>query len=83
MNSQKSFSFIIGLFVSVLFLQGCSSYDPVSVSKCAGVVRHAKKTLGKMAPNRSKMMADCKKATDNERGCIMAATTKMQVSKCL
>jgi len=83
MNSPKSISFTIVLFASVLFFQGCSNYDPVFASDCAGVVSHAKKTLGKLAPKRSKMMADCKKATDNERGCIMAATTKVQISKCM
>lgn len=73
----------LGLVVSASFLQGCSNYDPVKVSQCSKVVSHAQKILGGMAPKRSEMMADCKKASDNDRGCVMAATKKGQVAQCL
>jgi len=71
------------LLTTSLLLSGCSSYDPVPVSKCSKVVSHAKKTLGKLAPKYSEMMASCKKASDQERGCIMAATKAGQVAQCM
>jgi len=82
MKSRKSISRISGLFVSVLLLHGCTNYDPVAASQCNKVVSHAKKILADFAPSRSEMMADCKKATDNERGCIMAATKKGEIAQC-
>ena len=75
--------FTLGIIISVSLLQGCSNYDPVKVSQCGKVVSHATKILGDMAPSRSEMMADCKKASDNDRGCVMAATKKGQVAQCL
>ncbi len=83
MTLLKSKYFASGIIFGVLLLQGCSSYEPVSVSKCDAVIKHAKKVLGEMAPTHSKMQAECKAATDQERGCMMAATTKGQISQCL
>jgi len=83
MNSLKSSYPIIGLFVGVLLIQGCSSYEPVPVSQCSSVIKHAKKVLGSAAPKSSEMKANCKEATDQERGCIMAATTKGLIAQCL
>ncbi|PCJ46745.1 MAG: hypothetical protein COA99_02090 [Moraxellaceae bacterium] len=82
MKSQKLFCSIGGLFVCVMSLQACSRYDPVPASDCNKVVSHAQKVLGSMAPSRSEMMTDCKKASDNDRGCIMAATKKGQIAQC-
>ncbi|MCJ8319070.1 MAG: hypothetical protein MJK12_05525 [Colwellia sp.] len=82
MKSQKSLRGITGLFVSVLVMQGCSNYEPVPVSECNKVVAHAAKVLGNFAPSHSEMMADCKKSTDNDRGCIMASTKKGQIAQC-
>ncbi len=83
MKVEPSKYFLIALFVSILLFQGCSSYAPVSVSQCVEVVKHTKKMLGRMAPKRKRMMVDCKKATDEARGCIMAATTKIQIAHCV
>ncbi|PCJ15628.1 MAG: hypothetical protein COB04_12930 [Gammaproteobacteria bacterium] len=83
MKAKKSMGVIIALFVTFSFLQGCSSHDPVAVSECPKVVKHAQKILGAMAPKRSQMVDDCKKASDSDRGCIMAATTKGQVAQCM
>ncbi len=71
---------IIG--VSVI-LSACSSYDPVPVSDCGKVVKHAKKVLKEFAPSHAEMTKDCKAATDTERGCIMAATKKGQILQCM
>ena len=83
MNAPPLKYFMIAVFVSLLFTQGCSTYAPVSASQCVGVVKHTKKILGLMAPKHKKMMVDCKKATDDVRGCIMAATTKIQIAQCV
>jgi len=66
----------------MLLISACSNYEPVSVAECDKVVAHAAKVLGNFAPKQSVMMADCKKATDNERGCIMASTKKGQIAQC-
>lgn len=83
MKLLKSKYSTMALFAGALLLHGCSSYEPVPVSECTDVIKHAKKILGNMAPKHSEMMADCKKATDIGRGCIMAAETKVQISQCL
>ena len=82
MKPLKSVKVITCLFIGVLLMQGCSKHDPVSVAECDKVVAHAAKVLGKFASSNAVMMADCKKATDNERGCIMAATKKGQIAQC-
>ncbi|BAJ01156.1 hypothetical protein [Shewanella violacea] len=66
-----------------LMLSGCTNYDPVPVGKCSEVVKHAKKVLGSMAPDYKSLMADCKAATDSERGCVMAATKKGALAQCM
>ena len=68
---------------SILMLSGCTNYEPVAAGKCPEVVKHAKKVLGAMAPDAKTMMADCKAATDSERGCVMAATKKGALAQCM
>jgi len=63
-------------------IQGCTSYEPVSVKQCTSVVKHAQKVLGKMSPPYEKLLKSCKAATDNERGCIMAAKKMGQITQC-
>ncbi|MFT7561666.1 MAG: hypothetical protein ACI93R_003595 [Flavobacteriales bacterium] len=82
MKLPKSLYKITGMFIGVLLVSGCSDYDPVSVSKCPQVVSHATKVLGDFAPSHSEMMAECKKATDKERGCVMEATKTGQIAQC-
>ena len=69
--------------ICTVFLASCESYEPVAVSECPKVVSHAQKVLGDFAPSRSEMMADCKKASDSERGCVMAATKKGKLAQCM
>lgn len=80
---MKSIQTITGIFIAVLLLQGCDNYEPVAASNCSNVVQHAQKILGDFAPSRANMMKDCKEASDNERGCVMAATKKGQVAQCM
>jgi len=82
MKPQKSIKHITSLFIGVLLIQGCNNYDPVSASECNKVVAHATKVLGDFASSYTEMITDCKKATDSERGCIMAATKKGQIAQC-
>ncbi|NRD74891.1 hypothetical protein HQQ94_17050 [Shewanella sp. VB17] len=69
--------------ISLLSLNGCTNYAPVPAEKCTEVVKHAKKVLGSMAPDGKTMMADCKAASDSERGCVMAATKKGALAQCM
>ncbi len=68
--------------LGVVALTSCSSYDPVPASECGKVVAHSKKILGDMAPSYQDMMKECKAASDNERGCAMAAEKPGQLMKC-
>ena len=72
---------LIGLCLA-LSLAGCSSYDPISVKECNKVVSHTKKLLKSHAPPKAEMMKSCKEATDQERGCAMAATKAAQLMQC-
>lgn len=83
MNLNNTLNLLLGIIFTALLIQSCSSYEPVPKSKCKAVVAHAKKTLGKLAPPTSEMVASCKKATDEERGCIMAADKPMKISSCM
>lgn len=82
---MKIFNSIIlrlGLITSILIMQGCTSYDPISVKECKKVVKHAQKVLGKMSPPYKDLLKSCKEATDTERGCIMAAKKMGQITQC-
>ena len=68
-------------FVFVL-LSGCSKADPVPVSECKAVVSHAKRVLGDKAPSSSQMLKQCKAASDEARGCVMAADKPMKLLDC-
>jgi len=73
-------------FKSIVFLSlllGCTKHDPIPVSECPSIVSHAKSILGTMADSHEKMMSDCKKATDQQRGCAKAAKTPYSLSKCM
>jgi len=78
--SPKIFFTISCLTLSLI--TGCSSYEPVSKSKCKSVVNHAKKILADFAPSHADMLEDCNSASDSERGCIMAATKKGHIAQC-
>ncbi|OUS29209.1 hypothetical protein A9Q99_08830 [Gammaproteobacteria bacterium 45_16_T64] len=82
MKTHKLLRYIIALVLGAAFIQGCSRYDPVPVSDCSKVVRHAQKVLGDLAPSHKEMMTDCKAASDNDRGCIMASSKKGEVAQC-
>jgi hypothetical protein len=63
-------------------LISCSKATPVSVSECDKVVSHVKNVLGERAPSNSKMLKQCKDATDEARGCVLAANKPMKILQC-
>ena len=83
MKLMKKRISITAIVLGLAFMSACSNYDPVAASECGAVVRHAQKVLGSLAPSRSDMMADCKKASDNERGCVMASDKKGALAQCM
>jgi len=70
------------VFITLAALTACSKADPVPVSECKKVVSHAKKILGEQAPSSSKMLKQCKAASDEARGCVLAADKPMKILKC-
>ncbi|MBL4827811.1 MAG: hypothetical protein JKY66_08900 [Spongiibacteraceae bacterium] len=83
MTPKKLGDIKFSLLLCVLPISGCSDYDPVPKSQCSNVVQHAQKVLGEFSPSYPEMVNDCKSATDKERGCIMASTTKGQILQCM
>ena len=70
------------LIIAIVTLTACSKADPVPVSECKKVVSHAKKVLGEQSPSSSKMLKQCKVASDEARGCVLAADKPMKILKC-
>jgi hypothetical protein len=70
------------LSVMLITLVGCSKAPPVSISECETVVSHVKSVLKGNAPSNSKMLKQCKAATDEARGCVMAADKPMTILQC-
>jgi len=78
----QKFAYALLYILSSLLLLSCSKATPVPASECKQVVSHVKKVLGKNAPSNSKMLKQCKKATDEARGCVMAADKPMKILQC-
>ena len=70
---------VLGTFFT---LSACSDTVPIPVSECAKVVAHAKKILGDKAPSTADMSKQCKEASDEARGCVLAATKSMKILQC-
>lgn len=68
--------------IALFVVTACSKATPVPESDCDKVIKHAKKVLGKNAPSSSKMQKQCKAATDEARGCVMAADKPMKILQC-
>lgn len=74
--------------LSVVMLSGASlltacGAPPVPVSECGAVVKHIKSVLKDKAPSRSEMTKQCKEATDEQRGCALAADKPMKILSCM
>ena len=70
------------LSVMIVTLVSCSKATPVPASECSTVINHVKKILKERAPSKSKMLEQCQAATDDARGCIMAADKPMKILQC-
>ncbi|NTS78637.1 hypothetical protein HR060_17475 [Catenovulum sp. SM1970] len=68
--------------ISICLLASCSE-QPVPASECDKVVAHIKAVLKDKAPSSSKLSAECKAATDEQRGCVMGADKPMKILQCM
>ena len=82
LNKTMNILSYLSLPLVVITLVSCSKATPVPESECEAVVSHVKKVLKDNAPTQSKMLKQCKAATDDARGCIMAADKPMKILKC-
>ncbi len=68
---------------AVINLSGCSeSFQPVPVSQCGKVVKHTTSILKKLAKPQAEMIQECRKFTDEQRGCAMQASIVHDLAKC-
>jgi len=79
---MKNLKYLVTLTLSTLALTACSQAEMVSVSECDKVVSHAKSILKENAPSKADMLKQCKAASDEARGCVMAADKPMKLLKC-
>ncbi len=68
--------------ITIWILTACSKVEPVPVSECKTVVSHVKKVLKERAPSNSEMLKQCEAASDEARGCVMAADKPMKILQC-
>ena len=75
--------YIAALTVTTLLSTGCSEdYIPVPATKCAEVVKHSTKILGKFAKPKNEMLRQCQNSTDIQRGCALQARIVADLTKC-
>jgi len=72
----------LALPLVILTLVSCSKATPIPKSECQTVVSHVKSILKDKAPSKSKMLKQCEAATDEARGCVMAADKPMKILQC-
>ncbi len=73
---------ILPVCVLSVLLAGCTDYAPVAASKCPKLVSHSQNILKKLARPTPEMMRECKKLTDEQRGCIQEATIVHDLVQC-
>lgn len=66
----------------LLVISGCGA-PPVPVSECDKVIKHIRLVLKDKAPSNSEMKKQCQAATDEQRGCVVAADKPMKLLKCM
>lgn len=89
-NNKKTVNYKnTGLFmltaamIAVINLSGCSeSYKPVPVEQCGKVVKHTASILQKLAKPQAEMIQECRKFTDEQRGCALQASIVADLAKC-
>ncbi|MGI2257882.1 hypothetical protein [Shewanella sp. GXUN23E] len=74
---------VIGSLVGISVLMSAYGQDKkVPASQCPQVIEHVKFVQGGKSPGQAALMAECKVASDEERGCLMAASTRVQLAQC-
>ena len=77
---QQNLAILVTCLAVGLF--ACSQAELVSVSECDKVVAHAQTILKENAPSKAGMLKQCKAATDEARGCVLASDKPMKLLKC-
>lgn len=57
--------------------------EKVSAELCPKIASHIQDIQLHQAPSLSAVLASCKVASDEERGCMLAASSSQQLAKCL
>lgn len=73
---------LLTVIVALSAITACGGADPLPQSDCDNIVSHVKQVLGKFAPGNSEMVKQCQAASDEARGCAMAAQKPMALSQC-
>ena len=84
MTIKKLSNLVITIpFVAILGLSGCSeNYQPIPVEQCGKVVKHSTSILKKLAKPQAEMIQECRKFTDEQRGCAMQASIVADLANC-
>ena len=80
--STLSWTGVALLSIQLFAVAGCSKHTPVPVTQCNAVVTHASRVLGDDAGSSSQLMKDCREATDQQRGCALAAKSAISLMRC-
>lgn len=73
---------LTAVLAGALLVNGCTNYEPVAASRCAEIVDHSNKILGKFAKPKAEMIKQCKEFTAEQRGCALQATIVADLAKC-
>ena len=79
---MKKLNLITIITLSMITLLGCSKAEPVARSECGKVIKHVKNVLGSKAPSHREMTQQCNDASDEARGCALAADKPMKLLQC-
>ena len=81
-NKAMNIVSFLALPLVIITLVSCSKATPVPKSECKAVINHVKSILKDKAPSRADMLKQCNVASDEARGCVMAANKPMKILQC-
>ena len=73
---------LLPLACASLLLSACTNHHPVPSTECPKLVKQSQKILGQLARPTNEMMAECKKLTDEQRGCVKEAKIVHDLVSC-
>ena len=84
MSDKNTTLILSAAFLGLMLLSGCSeNYPAVKAGKCAEIVQHTSKVLGKLnSKTKPEMLKECKNYSDEQRGCAMQAKIVADLVKC-